>query len=158
MDGLGRQQRQILSDAENILGLFRYAPDGKHIAYIRLPDSQADFPAGELWVMDWDGKNARLAATADAGRGMPPVWSPDGDKIAFIGRNQLEDKSTSLSIYDLSAAALLTLPFSPVMPPVWAPEGLYFTLGGTMAVWFYDTASGKTRKVVSGACCAGWMR
>ncbi len=160
MDGLNGQPRRMLSDAENILGLFRFSPDGTHVAYIRLPDSQVDFPAGELWVMAGDGKNAHLAATADAGRGMPPVWSPDGDKIAFVGRNQPAEPATNLSIYDLSTATLLMLPVSPVMPPVWAADGLYFTQAenDTMTVWFYETASGKTRKLVSGACCAGWMR
>jgi hypothetical protein len=157
---LGNPSRRFLSDAENILGLFRYAPDGKHLAYIRLPDSQEEFPAGELWVRDADGKNPLLAATADAGRGMPPVWSPGGDQIAFVGRNRPADPSTNLSIYTLDTGALLTLAFAPVMPPVWEPDGLYFTQAenDTMTVWYYDTASGQARPVVSGACCAGWIR
>jgi Tol biopolymer transport system component len=152
-------QRQILSDAKNILGLFRYAPDGKHIAYLRLPDSNSTFPAGKLWVMDADGQNARLAATADGGRGMPPAWSPAGDQIAFIGRNQPGNESPNLSIYNMSNARLLTLDFSPLTPPVWSLDGLYFTLaaGDTMELWFYATASGKAHKVTSGACCAGWI-
>src|SRR5688572_23322875 len=64
-DTNGAGGRKILSDAENILGLMRYSPNADQIAYIRLPDSETAFPAGELWVMDSDGENARLAATAD---------------------------------------------------------------------------------------------
>ncbi len=162
-DTNGAGGRKILSDAENILGLMRYSPDAEQIAYIRLPDSESAFPAGELWVMDSGGENARLAATADAGRGMPPVWSPDGQKIAFIGRDRPDDHdSINLSIYDPGTSQLITSPFSLLTPPVWSPDGsnLYFTLriDDKMEVWFYETSTGKTRKLLDGACCAGWLR
>jgi Tol biopolymer transport system component len=161
-DAGGGNRRALVSDAENILGLMRYSPDGRRIAYIRLPDSQLAFPAGELWVMDADGTNARLTASADAGRGMPPVWSPDGRQIAFAGRTNPQDPdSINLSIYNLLTAQLLTPSFALVTPPAWSPDGtkLYFTLAinDKMEVWFYEISTHKAQKLLDGACCAGWM-
>ncbi len=165
-DGSGG--RRLMADAANILGLVRFSPDGREIAYIRLPDNESSFPAGELWLAQADGKNARRLAVADAGRGMPPVWSPDGTKIAFIGRARPDDPaSANLSIYDLPASRLLpafsldTAHASLDFPPVWALDGakLYFTLSsdGKMNVWFYEMSDGKSGKILGNACCAGWV-
>jgi Tol biopolymer transport system component len=161
-DAGGTNGRILLSDAHNIIGLMRYSPDGQHIAYIRLPDSQSAFPAGELWLMDADGNNARLTASADAGRGMPPVWSPDGSQVAFTGRTNPEDPNAiNLSIYDILTSQLLISSVSPATPPVWSPDAakLYFTLAidDKMEVWFYEISTKRTRKLLDSACCPGWM-
>lgn len=161
-DASGTYQQKILSDAANILGLMRYSPDGKHIAAIRLPDSQSPFPAGQLWVVDADGENARLTATTDGGRGMPPVWSPDSRKIAFVGRDRPEEPdSINLSIYNIVTSQLLVAPFSPVFPPAWSPDGtkIYFTAGKNdkIGIWIYEISNGKAHELIEGACCAGWL-
>ncbi len=110
--------------------------------------------------MDSAGLNARLLATADAGRGFPPVWSPAGDKIAFIGRdNPADEKSINLSIYDLKTSSVTTARLSPLTAPAWSPDGSFVALSSdTMDVWFYEISSGKAVKQVTGACCAGWIR
>ncbi len=151
----------VLSDPANIISLMRFSPDGKKIAAIRLPDNASPLPPGELWLADSDGKHAHFAATADAGRGMFPVWSPNGEKIAFIGRTRPRDPaSINLSILTLLNLQLSTLEFKPEAPPVWSPDGgrLYFTQAsdGKMEVWFYEISTGKTEKVFENACCAGW--
>lgn len=166
----GTAERRLLADSANVFGLMRFSPDGRQIAYIRLPDNESSFPAGELWLANADGKNARRLAVADAGRGMPPVWSPDGTKIAFIGRARPDDPaSANMSIYDVPAARLLSAPFSfdaaPAsfdFPPAWSLEGakVYFTLSsdGKMSIWFYEMSDGKSGKILGNACCAGWMK
>jgi WD40 repeat protein len=158
----GSSSRMLLSDADNILGLMRYSPDGKHIAAIRLPDGQSDLPPGELWVADSDGTSVHLTTGADAGRGMFPVWSPNGEKIAYIGRTQPNDPSSiNLSVLSLLNLKLSTLNFQLTAPPVWSPDGsgLYFTLAsdGKMGLWFYEFSTGKTQKLFDDACCAGWI-
>ena len=141
----------------------RYAPDGQHIAAIRTPDDTTTFPAGALWLVDSNGKHARFAAIADGGRGMFPVWSQDGEKIAFIGRNHPDDSdSINLSILTLSGFTPAIFDIKPLLPPVWAADGkgVYVTLaaGDKMDVWFYEIATQTSQKMFENACCAGWIK
>jgi dipeptidyl aminopeptidase/acylaminoacyl peptidase len=156
----GQNPSQLLVDAQNIIALAQFSPDGKQIAYIKLPDNQVAAPPGELWVMDSDGTNAHLLATADAGRGFSPVWSPGGDKIAFIGRDiPADEKSINLSIYNLANSALITHHSSLITAPTWSTDGASITFSSDkMEVWFYEISTGQARKLLTGACCAGWIR
>jgi len=172
----GQNPSQLLVDASNITALAQYAPDGSQIAYIKFPDNQNTTPPGELWLMDANGFDSRKLATADAGRGFAPVWSPDGAKIAFIGRDKPEDPaSLNLSIYDLRLAKLVTVPFVPGTPPAWSPDSTVIAFSSktpliaaiatplgsgndTINLWLYDISSGQVKKLVSAACCAGWIR
>ncbi len=154
---------QFLLEPNHITALAQFSPDGSKIAYIKMPDSQEPFPAGELWMMNSDGGNPFLAAITDAGRGFPPVWSPDGMKIAFVGRNDPADASSAnLSIYDLTTQVLITDYFSLMTAPVWSPDGafLVFTArdGDKIAVWRYEVAAQRIEKIAENACCAGWVR
>jgi len=158
----GSNPHLLLSDADNILGLMRFSPDGKHIAAIRLPDGQSDLPPGALWVADSDGTNVHLTAGADAGRGMFPVWSPDGEKIAYIGRTVPNDPSTiNISVLTVFDLHLSIFNLQPSTAPVWSPDGsgLTFTRtsDGKMVLWFYEFSTGKTEKLFDDACCAGWI-
>ncbi len=158
----GGKPHIIFSDPGHIISFMRFSPDGKRIAAIRTPDSTEPFPAGALWLVDSDGKHSRFAAIADGGRGMFPVWSPNGEKIAFIGRNQPEDPaSINLSILTVSGFTPETIQMQPALPPVWSLDGngLYVTLpaDGKMNLWFYEISTGKSQKLFENACCAGWI-
>ena len=66
-----------------------WSPDGRRIVFHRthywdrLRDSPVPSPKGEIWAIDPDGGNPKLLH-ADSDHGlMHPVWSPDGQKIAF---------------------------------------------------------------------------
>lgn len=164
----GQNPSQLLVDAENITALTQYAPDGSQIAYIKFPDNQNATSPGELWLMDANGFNSHKLANADAGRGFSPIWSPDGAKIAFIGRNPPEEPySINLSIYDIHQAKLVTVQVAPNTQPAWSPDGtlvafssvtLLNTGGDKMSVWFYKISNEHVNKQISGACCAGWIR
>ena len=124
----GQNPSQLLVDAGNITALANYSPDGSQVAYIRFPDNQQATPPGELWVMDAQGFKPRKLAEADAGRGFAPVWSPDGSKIAFIGRASPDKPDAlTLNIYDLKTSNLTTVyPAAGTAPgtqPAWAPDG-----------------------------------
>jgi hypothetical protein len=159
----GENPSQLMVDAQNIIALAQYSPDGRQIAYIRFPDNQEPAPPGELWVMDSAGLNAHKLATADAGRGFSAAWSPSSDKIAFVGRNvPTDEKSINISIYDIQTSVATSVsPLSSVVgsvAPVWSPKGASIAWSDTMNVWFYEVSSGQTVKQVPDACCAGWIQ
>ena len=78
-------------EAQSILGLFAWSPDGSQIAYERLSDSATPFLNASLWVMNSRGEQSRKLVDTDGGHGFMPVWSPDSRKIAFIARTNIAD-------------------------------------------------------------------
>ena len=60
-----------------------WSPDGRTIAFTRIPPGLND-SHHDLWLMDADGTNERiLVPDIRATHGLGPVWSPDGDRIAY---------------------------------------------------------------------------
>jgi TolB protein len=161
----GQNPSQLLVDAQNIITLAQYSPDGSQIAFIKLPESQSG-KLGELWVMDSAGFHARKLAMANTENGFWPAWSPDGGRIAFAGRST-DQPAANLSVYDLNTTLLISYQAAPITQPVWSPDGakIAFSIGSGAAneadslreIWFYEPASRQATKVLSGACCAGWI-
>ena len=52
----------------------RWSPDGRRVAYTA---------GGQLWVANADGSGRRQLTTLNGGAS-GPVWSPTGDRIAFV--------------------------------------------------------------------------
>jgi hypothetical protein len=170
-----RDFQQLLVDRYNYLSFARYSPDGKQLAFIKIPDSQTPFMVGELWVMDANGSHARKLADADAGHGYAANWSPDGEWIAFVKRENVEDESADHSADSLSSNIYVVNLQSGELKqitafvngraetPHWSPDGntLAFStvLDGRMEVQIADTASGEIRSLATEpACCPAWLR
>jgi Tol biopolymer transport system component len=171
----GRDLQQLLVDHLNYLSFARYSPDGKQIAFIKIPDSQTPFTVGELWVMSSDGSNPRKLTDSDAGHGYAANWSPDGKWIAFVKRENAEDQSANQSAESLISNIFLvnvqsgdlkqitSLTNGRVETPHWSPDGntLAFNtvLDGRMEVQIADIASGEIQSLTTEpACCPAWMR
>jgi hypothetical protein len=166
---------QLFADPFHYISYARYSPDGKQIAFIKIPDSPTPFTVGELWVMDSDGSNPRKLADVDAGHGYAANWSPDGTKIAFVGRENPEDETADQSsealvsnIYFVNIDQGNLIPATSftegyVETPHWSPVGntLAFNvvINGRMNVFTVDIVTGETRSLIRGStCCAAWMR
>ena len=171
----GRSLTRFAADPGFYLSFARWSPDEKQIAYIKIPDSQTPFTVGGLWVMSADGSKARKLADADAGHGYAPAWSPDGNQLAFVKRENPNDV-----VADQSADALVSniylanvqngavLPLTAfkdarVESPDWSPDGnqIAFTvvMNDKMSVVLADPASGETRQVLTGSvCCPAWIQ
>lgn len=109
------------------------SPDGARIAYTVLPPGErhpsADAPA-ELWVMDIDGGNARLLASA-VDLLVTPVWSADGTSLAVRRSTSVENAPGSFELLhvDLAGQVSTLLSASAGLFPIgFTPDGasLYY--------------------------------
>ncbi len=171
----GRIVQLLHAAPHHYISFARFSPDGKRIAFIKIPDTPTPFTVGELWVMEADGSNARKLTDADAGHGYAANWSPDGTKIAFVVRENPEDERANQSSEALISNIYLIeveskqqtqvthLEKGHAETPLWSPNGntLAFNVvvDGRMTVFLADTASGEIRSLITeSACCPAWMR
>lgn len=171
----GRRVTLLYSDPSHYLSFARFSPDGKQIAFIKIPDTQTPFTVGELWLMNVDGSNPHKLADADAGHGYAADWSPDGTRIAYVVRENPADPQADVSsealisnIYLVEVASGEVTPLTSfeqgyAETPHWSPQGnmLAFTVvaNGRMSVFIADAASGEVKPLeTEPACCPAWMR
>jgi Tol biopolymer transport system component len=125
------------------------SPDERRVA-VEIPDAEGQF---DLWVMDVSrGVASRL--TSDPANERDPVWSPDGQELAYgsfgvgdhgLFRKDLSGEPASL-IPGGSGAKGETRP----IPDSWSSDGktlIYKTLGGT-TVWALPLEGGGEAEVV----------
>jgi WD40 repeat protein len=170
-----RTVRQLYTDSFHYLSFARYSPDGKKIAFIKIPDTQTPFTVGELWVIDANGSSAHKLAEADAGHGYAASWSPDGKEIAFVVRENPGDPQADQSAQALISNLYLVevdrgtrtkvthLDHGRVETPLWSPDGntLAFNtvINDRMEVRIADLRTGEIWPLTAeSACCAVWMR
>ena len=79
MDIDGGNQRQLTSDAMVAWGPY-YHPSGDYIIYSSNVLGHANF---ELFLIDAEGTNTPVRVTNTDGRDIPPVFSPDGSRLAW---------------------------------------------------------------------------
>jgi Tol biopolymer transport system component len=171
----GKIVQQFYADQLNYISFARFSPDGKQIAFIKIPDTQTPFTVGELWVISADGSNPHKLDDADAGHGYAANWSPDGKQIAFVKRENTEDESANQSadslisnIYriDLESGKLIQATHfekGRAETPHWSPDGNTLTfnavIDGRMTVFTVDIATGQARSLITDAsCCPAWIR
>ena len=94
---LSGKARVLTHPPEGALDFFpAWSPDGRTIAFARVPDPDED--ASEIVLIGADGKNEReltLAPGVDPGT---PAWSPDGRYLAYN-----EDKGARIHVLDVKA-------------------------------------------------------
>jgi Tol biopolymer transport system component len=125
--------------------------------------------------MDANGSNAHELAEADAGHGYAANWSPDGNSIAFVVRENPEDERANQSsdslisnicVIEVASGELTQLTYlaeGHVETPFWSPDGntLAFNvvINGRIEVRIAEMATGEIRSLLTEAtCCPAWIR
>jgi Tol biopolymer transport system component len=109
-----------------------WSPDGRHIAFTQWRET-AEFAIGKLWIMDPQGGGRRLLSTVTTGyyKRFKPIWSPDGQSIAFVlgeesPQSQAHTPSLNLYIVDVSTGEVRQLTHfqnTRVLEPIFSPDG-----------------------------------
>ena len=171
----GSTAKTLYSDPYHYISFSRYSPDGSRILFLKIPDSSVPFTVGELWVMNADGSEPRPLAEADAGHGYAANWSPDGQQIAFVKRDNPQDESANQSAESLISNVNVIDMQSGVIAPVthltqgraetphWSPDGNTLTfnvvLNGRIEVQIAALDSGQIRSIsTQPVCCPAWIR
>jgi Tol biopolymer transport system component len=125
-------------------GQTTFAPDGKQIVYIKYPEMN-------LWKMNADGSNQQQLEE----RAALPQWSPDGQRIAYMGWDKGPNSPTTIRIVSSEGGAPLQAVAGPSWQgaPNWTPDGLAMIFGDngprlpitpSACLHRFDFRSGKT--------------
>lgn len=106
------------------------SPDGKRaVVSVQEWSIEKNTPSAALWLVDVaSGDTRRL--TAGTGSDTAPAWSPDGRRIAFVGKRG-EDAAAALYVIATGggeAEKLVELPWG-VGAPAWLPDGRGIVFG-----------------------------
>jgi eukaryotic-like serine/threonine-protein kinase len=103
MPVFGGKPKQLIVDIDSIIS---FSPDGNRFAYIKwTPDRKDQYT--EIHVADKDGSNNQVLYKTPQEAG-PPVWSPDGGRLAWIGTVGAGAKY-ALQLFDLSTKKVTTI-------------------------------------------------
>ena len=137
VDGTGKRRLTYNTDFENYPA---WSPSGDLLAFVVAPDSQGTVPghydplSAELTIMAADGSELRrIDVPLDAetmGIGLyPPVWSPDGQRLAFIVNEREDDTDSPLRkvLYTIRSEGLDDSELYRIGEtaglPSWSPDG-----------------------------------
>lgn len=131
LDGTGQEQLTEIPNDEN--GAPSWSPDGGRIAFVdqfSLSTMAADGSDFQQVVLMRTLRES-LDETKELSRVLlaPPVWSPDGDRLAFLVGESVRLVGFRWVLYTVRTNGTeLTRIAEAVNPPVWSPDGEYLTL------------------------------
>ncbi len=146
------------TDPYHVFAFPTWSPNGEQIAYILMADSNIPFTTGELWLAAPAEQSATLLAQqVDAGRGFPPAWTPDGQFVSFIQRNNPASLRADQSFYDLHSniyqveiatgekTQLTSFDQTMVYDIAWSPYGRQLAFTAQDGIWVVEPGQAPIR-------------
>jgi TolB protein len=143
-------RRMVHTFADEIVS--RYTGE-KGIARTRIAYVSDKTRAKELYVMDYDGRNA-LKITADHSICLSPAWSPDGNVLAYVS---YRDKNPDLYALDMETGRRWKLSSNEGLniSPAWSPNGKRLALAlskdGTAEIYTMSKSGNDLERITYGA-------
>jgi TolB protein len=124
------------------------------IAFASDRDATKGHQTKELYVMDYDGYNARRV-TVNNSINILPAWRPDGKALAYVSYRQQVPLVFLASIYEGKSTANLTQEkgSGQAFAPAWSPDGKRIawssTRSGNSDVWVANADGSDARNLTS---------
>lgn len=149
--------RKLIGKAEPTFDFFfsteAWSPDGTKVAYMSLVEqAERNDGASQIHVRGQDGSDDR-ALTVDTWANVNPIWSPDGQSIAFLSEM---GHYNSYSLYVMNSDGserreLFTGPFEEYARLSWSPDGRKIAVDSALAedvgVQIIDVKTGEAARL-----------
>jgi Tol biopolymer transport system component len=124
MPVFGGTPRRLIYDVDSIVS---FSPDGKRFTYVRFSPERKD-QSSEVHIANQDGSDNQVIYATREQIG-PPVWSPKGGRIAWIGT--VGPSKFALQTFDIASKKLTSIApqpdifFAGLLNVAWTPDGLH---------------------------------
>lgn len=126
------------------------SPDNSKLLIVRFKTQLKD--AGNLWLTTLEGKSKRIL-TRDAGLQYDPVWSPDGEQIAYISGYGYRTDELYIIDSDGRNKCRLTNNKAIELLPAFAPDGKTIAyvsdITGNYEIWLMNADGSDCRQLTS---------
>lgn len=146
--------RQLSPDSVKVQS-YATSFDGEWIAF----SAGNALNSADVWLVDRDGKNLRRLVDCGGDPCGSPVWSPDGQKLAFL-RHSVKETHARIWLVEISRGEKRPLFEDPAIGAVeltWSPGGRYLAGydSGQKTIRILDFATGQTIMIRNQAQTAG---
>lgn len=125
-----------------------WSPDGMRIAFSKFRTDLVD--SANLWVADTSGRMQQMI-TQEAGIQYQPSWSPDGDRIAYVGGHGYGTYEIYVVNADGTNRQQLTENSTHEFLPAWSPDGQRIAFSsdasGDYEIWVMQAYGSQPRQL-----------
>jgi dipeptidyl aminopeptidase/acylaminoacyl peptidase len=133
------------------------SPDGQWVVYVvrsvqsKGGDAKTWVDRSQLWLASIDGHTAPKVLVPSEADDSNPVWSPHGDRIAFVRSTEGGKSQIQLMEFDSGKVIKLTTIEAGASEPRWSPDGtkILFSSSFTLPRSFGPSSEAKTPPVVA---------